>query len=100
MNVTSIPDTTPVTDQDEAVRNMVDFLSRTSHALALGGFSDVLTPFQAECLDLTLWSLVMALSTRPGEALPEAEKLAALLKDQNYPAVYDYCLNINLWWGV
>lgn len=96
MNVTSIADTT----QDEAVRNMVDFLSRTSHALALGGFSDVLTPFQAECLDLTLWSLVMALSTRPGEALPEAEKLAALLTDKDYPAVYQFCLNINLWWGV
>lgn len=100
MNITSIPDTTPAIDQAEAVRNMVDFLARTSHVLARGGFDEVLTSFQVECIDLTLWSLVMALSTRPDVALPAAESLWKLLKDRDYPAVYDYCLNINLWWGV
>lgn len=99
MNDTSIPDSQPETSQSISVCNMVDFLSRTGHVLALGAFDEVLTPFQVECLDLTIWALVMALSTRPAEALPVAEGLLQLLQSRDYPAVYEYCLNINLWWG-
>lgn len=99
MNDTSIPASQPEANQSITVCNMVDFLSRTSHAIALGGFNEVMTPFEAECLDLTIWSLTMALSTRPAEALPVAEKLWALLQSRDYAAVYEYSLNMDLWWG-
>lgn len=90
----------PSISQQSAVTEMVDFLSRTSHALALGAFNEVMTPFQVECLDITILSLVMALGGRPDVALPVAETLWQKLQSGDYAAVYTFCLNNNLWWGV